>query len=72
MQNLYWRPTGKTADLEVKVEKTKYMVTSCHQTTGQTFYIKVANKSFENVWNFKYLGHVLTNQNAFTSKLRAE
>lgn len=36
---------------------------SRHQTTGQSQYIKVANESFENVANLKYLGTTLTNFN---------
>jgi hypothetical protein len=42
--------------LEVNSEKTKYMFMSCHQTDGQSNYIRVANKSFEKVAKFKYLG----------------
>jgi hypothetical protein len=49
--------------LEVNSEKTKYMFTSRHQTAGQSNYITVANKSFEKVAKFKYLGSTLTDQN---------
>jgi hypothetical protein len=45
----------KEISLEVNSEKTKYMFVSCHQTAGQSNYIKVANKSFEKVAKFKYL-----------------
>jgi hypothetical protein len=38
--------------LEVNSEKTKYMFMSCHQTAGQSNYIRVANKSFEKVAKF--------------------
>jgi hypothetical protein len=38
--------TSKEIDLEVNSEKTKYMFMSCHQTAGQSNYIRVANKSF--------------------------
>jgi hypothetical protein len=37
----------------------------------QNHYKKVANKSFENVANFKYLGRMVTKKITFTS-LRAE
>jgi hypothetical protein len=53
----------KEIGLEVNSEKTKYMFTSRHPTTGQSNYIRVANKSFEKVAKFKYLGSTLTDQN---------
>jgi hypothetical protein len=46
---------SKEVSLEVNVEKTECMFMSRYQTTGQNLYIKVANKSFENVAMFKYL-----------------
>jgi hypothetical protein len=49
--------------LEINVEKTKYMLLSHHQNVGQTRDIKIANRSFENVSQFKYLGTKVTNQN---------
>jgi hypothetical protein len=53
----------KETGLEVNPEKTKYMFMSRHQTAGQSNYIRVANKSFEKVTKFKYLGATLTDQN---------
>jgi hypothetical protein len=50
---------SKEIGLEVKSEKTKYMFMSHHQTAGQSNYISVANKSFERVSKFKYLGSTL-------------
>jgi hypothetical protein len=44
-------------------ENTKYMFMSRHQTAGQSNYIRVANKSFEKLAKFKYLGATLTNKN---------
>jgi hypothetical protein len=41
--------------LEVKAGKTEYISMSRHQTAGQNYYIKVANKSFDNVIKFEYL-----------------
>jgi hypothetical protein len=41
----------------------KYMFMSRHQTAGQSNYIRVANKSFEKMSKFNYLGTTLTDQN---------
>jgi hypothetical protein len=43
---------SKEIGLEVKSEKTKYIFMSCHQTAGQSNYIRVVNKSFEKVQVF--------------------
>jgi hypothetical protein len=63
---------SKEIGLEVNSEKTKYMFMSRHQTAGQRNYIRVANKSFEKVTKFKYLGSTLTNQNCIMRKLGAD
>jgi hypothetical protein len=39
--------------LEINVEKTKYMLLSRHQDVDQNRYTKIANRSFENVSQFK-------------------
>jgi hypothetical protein len=44
---------------------------SRHQTAGQNRSTKVANKTFENVANFKYLGTTITNQNCFHEKIKS-
>jgi hypothetical protein len=46
--------TSKEVGLEVNTEKTK----SRHQNAGQNYGIKIANRSFENVAQIKYLGTV--------------
>jgi hypothetical protein len=44
---------------------------SRHQTAGQNNYIRVANKFFENVAKFKYLGATLTDQNCIHVEIRS-
>jgi hypothetical protein len=46
---------SKEVGQEINVEKTKYMLLSRHQNVGQIRDIKIANRSFENVSQFKYL-----------------
>jgi hypothetical protein len=53
----------KEDGLEVDAEETKYILLPRHHNTGQNHDIKIANKSFENVAQFKYLGMTSTNQN---------
>jgi hypothetical protein len=60
--------SNKEIGLEINVDKTKYMLLSCHQNVGQNGEIKIANRSFENVSRFKYLGTTVTNQN-FNSRV---
>jgi hypothetical protein len=51
---------GKEVGLEVNTEKTKYMLLSRHQNAGQNYDIKIGNRSFENVAQFKHLGMTVT------------
>jgi hypothetical protein len=46
---------SKEVGLEINVEKTKYMLPSRQQNVGQNRDIEIANRSFENVSQFKYL-----------------
>jgi sorting nexin-29 len=62
---------SKETGMKVNSEKTKYMCMSRHQTAGQSNYIRVANKSFEKVAKFKYLGATLTDQNCIQEKIRS-
>jgi hypothetical protein len=54
---------SKEVGPEINVEKTKYLLLSCQQNVGQNRDIRIANRSFENVSQFKYLGTRVTNQN---------
>jgi hypothetical protein len=56
--------------LEINVEKTKYMLLSRHQNVGQNRDIKITNRSFENVSQFKYLGSTVTNQNLIQEEIK--
>jgi hypothetical protein len=46
----------------MNVEKTRYMLLSHHQNAVQNWDIKIANRSFENVSHFRYLGVTVTNE----------
>jgi hypothetical protein len=48
-----------TFGLEVSTEKTKYMLLSRHQNAGQNHDIKISNRCFENVAQFRYLGTMI-------------
>jgi hypothetical protein len=54
---------GKEVGLKVNTEKIVYMLVSHHQNIGQYRDMKLENKSFENVSQFKYLETTVTNQN---------
>jgi hypothetical protein len=56
--------------LEVNVEKTKYMLMSRDQNAGQNWEIKIGNRSFENVSQFKYLRTTVTNQNLIQEEIK--
>jgi hypothetical protein len=52
---------SKEVGLEINIEKTKYMLLSHYQNAGQNQETKIANRSFENVSQFKYLGMTVRN-----------
>jgi predicted GH43/DUF377 family glycosyl hydrolase len=54
---------SKEVVLEVKTVNTKYMLLSRQQNAGQNHDIKIGNRCFENVVQFRYLGTTITNQN---------
>jgi sorting nexin-29 len=61
---------SKDVGLEINVEKTRYMLLFRHQNVGQNRDIKIANRSFENVSQFKYLGTTVTNQNLIQEEIK--
>jgi hypothetical protein len=56
--------------LEVNSEKTKYMLMS-RKKGGQKHGIKIANRSFEGVAKFTYLGTTLTDQNCMQEDIKS-
>jgi hypothetical protein len=61
---------SKEVGVETNVEETKYMLLSLSRNAGQNRDIKIANRSFENVSHFKYLGTTVTNQNVTQEEIR--
>jgi hypothetical protein len=53
-----------------KTQRNYFMFISRQQTTGQNHYIKVINKSFENVPKFKYLETTVTNKNCIHEEIK--
>jgi hypothetical protein len=47
---------SKKVGLEVNPQKTKYILMSRYQKVGQNYSTQIANRSFEDVAKFKYLG----------------
>jgi hypothetical protein len=58
------------ADLEINVQKAKYMLLSHHQNAGQNQDIKTVNGLFENVSELKYLGTTVINQNLIQKEIK--
>jgi hypothetical protein len=56
--------------LEVNAEKTKYMVMARNRNAGQNHNIKIDNKSFERLEEFKYLGTSLPNRNSIQEEIK--
>jgi hypothetical protein len=62
--------THKFTQASDLVDKTKYMLLSRHQNEGQNRDTKIANRSFENVSQFKYLGTTVTDQNLIQEEIK--
>jgi hypothetical protein len=54
----------------IYLEKTKYILVSWDQNAGQIREIKIGNRSFENVSQFKHLGMTVTNQNLIKEEIK--
>lgn len=50
------------AGQQVNTEKIKCIFMSCHQNSGHTHSVKIANKSFKNLAKLKCFGMTVTNQ----------
>jgi hypothetical protein len=61
---------SKEVGLEVNTKKTKYMLLSHQQNTGQNHDIKMAIKFFENVALFRYLGTTIIHQNFIQEEIK--
>jgi hypothetical protein len=61
---------GREVGLEVNAEKTKYMLLSRYRNEGQNHDIKIANRCFEIVAQFKYLGTTVTYQNLIHEEIK--
>jgi hypothetical protein len=57
--------------LEVNPEKTKYILMSRNQKIGQKRSMKIANRSFEDVAKFRYLGTTPTDQNYMHEEIKS-
>jgi glycerol-3-phosphate O-acyltransferase len=62
---------SKEVGPEVNPGKSKYMLQSCCQKAGQRHSIQIANRSFESVAKFKYLGTTLTDQNCMQEEIKS-
>jgi hypothetical protein len=64
---------NKEVDLEVNTKKTKHVCMCCclcHQNAGQNHDIKITNRFFGNVAQFRYLGTTVTNQNLIQEEIK--
>jgi hypothetical protein len=61
---------GKKVGPEVNTEKTKYMLLSRQQNAGQNHDIKIGNRWFGNVEQFRYFGTTITNQNLIQEEIK--
>ena len=60
----------KDVGLAVNTGKIKYMEIGSHRGVIANEHIKIGNNSYEKVKTFKYLGSLLTNQNAVHKEIK--
>jgi hypothetical protein len=63
---------SKEIGLETNVGKTKYMLLYRRENSDQNRDLKLANRSSENVPQFRYLGTTVTNQILLSRKLKED
>jgi hypothetical protein len=61
---------SKEVGLDENAENTKYMLLSRHQNAGQNHDMKIRNRCFENVAQFRYLGTTIRNQNLIREEIK--
>jgi hypothetical protein len=61
---------SKEIGLEVNTEKTKYMLLSRHQSAGRNPDIKIGNRWFEDVAQFRYLRTTIINENLIQDEIK--
>jgi hypothetical protein len=63
---------SRDVGLEINAKKTKYMIMSHHQNSGQNQNIRTANDLSENVAKFKYMETTLTDKNDIDDEIRVD
>jgi outer membrane usher protein FimD/PapC len=58
--------------LDANAEKTKYIFVTRHQSEGQNYSLQIANKSFENVTKFRYLGMRVSDLNYIHEEIKVK
>jgi hypothetical protein len=61
---------SKKVRLEENADKSKYILLSRQQNAGQNQDIKIRNRWFENVAQFRYFGTTITNQNLIQEEIK--
>jgi hypothetical protein len=63
---------NREVNLEVKTEKIEYVIVTHHQNAWQNHNLLTANKSCEDVAEFKYLGMTVTNWNCIYKEIKSK